>query len=255
MSTTHDTSVLFSINQLMNDYETRVLEEQAEAARKAEAEERAQQEALRLAKEEEARRAHEENMRRIREEAAQREEAARLEAIRLAAVERARIEAERHAQIEMMAQAQAHELALHALREDEKKKQLKRNIWMGTVGGVAILATIVGLYFGKLKPDHEAQLAAQAADINAQFEEARKLEEQNTANQKRIEKVETALQKSKDDAAAAAAAATAATAAPEATSTTSKPQWTSAGTTKTQPKGGSCLPGEPGCDLNGNRLF
>ena len=40
MSTAHDTSVLFSIKELMNDYETRVLEEQAEAARKAEAEEK-----------------------------------------------------------------------------------------------------------------------------------------------------------------------------------------------------------------------
>lgn len=248
MSTTHDSSVLFSIHQLMNDYETRVLEEQAEAARKAEAEEKARQEALRLAKEEEARLSHEANMRRIREEAAQREEEARLEAIRLAALERARIEAERQAQIEMVAQAQAHELAMRALQEDEKKKKLKRSIWMGSAGGALVLAAIVGLYFGKLKPDHDARLAAQAADINAQYEEARKLKEQNAANQRRIEQAENALLKSKEEAAAAAAQ-------PVTTAPTAKPQWSNGGTSKPQPKGGSCLPGEPGCDLNGNRIF
>jgi colicin import membrane protein len=247
MSTTHDSSVLFSINQLMNDYETRVLEEQAEAARKAEVEEKARLEALRLAQEEEARRMHEENMRRIREEAAQREEAARLEAIRLAAVERARIEAERQAQIEMQAREQAHELAMAALREDQKKKKLKRAIWMGSASGALLVVAIVGLYFGKIKPDHDARLAAQAADINAHFEEARKLEERIAANQKRIEQAENALLKSKEEANTAAQPAT--------TGTTRKPQWGNVGTNKPQPKGGSCLPGEPGCDLNGNRIF
>lgn len=248
MSTTHDNSVLFSINQLMNDYETRVLEEQAEAARKAEAEEKARQEALRLAQEEEARKAHEENMRRIREESARREEAARLEAIRLAAIERARIEAERQAQFELQKCEQEHVLALEKLREDEKKKKLERSIRMGIAAGVVVVAGMVGLYFGKLKPDHDARVAAQAADINAQFDEARKLKEQNLANQKRIEQAENALQKSKEDAAAAAAAAAAAP-----TTTVAKPLHTN--TIKTTPKGGSCLPGEPGCDINGNRLF
>ena len=47
MPTTHDNSVLFSINQLMNDYETRALEEQEEVARKVAAEERAQLEMAR----------------------------------------------------------------------------------------------------------------------------------------------------------------------------------------------------------------
>jgi colicin import membrane protein len=248
MSTTHDTSVLFSINQLMNDYETRVLEEQAEAARKAEAEERARQEALRLAKEEEARKAHEETMRRIREEAAQREEAARLEAIRLAAIERARIEAERHAQIELQKREQEHALALEALREDEKKKKLERSIRLGAVAGVLAIAGVLGLYFGKIKPDHEAHLAAQAANINSQFDETRRLEAQNAANQKRIKQAEDALAKSKEQAEAAAAQ-------PATTSTVKKPQSNGTGIAKPQTKSGSCLPGEPGCDFNGNRIF
>ncbi|HMY20764.1 MAG TPA: hypothetical protein PKA58_30780, partial [Polyangium sp.] len=197
MSTAHDTSVLFSIKELMNDYETRVLEEQAEAARKAEAEEKAKQEALRLAREEEARLAHEERMRRIQIEAAQREEAARLEAIRLAALERARVEAEKQAQIELQKREQEHVLALEALRADEKKKKLERSIRFGAVGGVLVVAAVIGLYFGKIKPEHDARIAAQAADINAQTEETRKLEAQVAANQKRIEQAEGALQRSR----------------------------------------------------------
>lgn len=249
MSTAHDTSVLFSIKELMNDYETRVLEEQAEAARKAEAEEKAKQEAMRLAREEEARKAHEDRMRRIQIEAAQREEQARLEAIRLAALERARIEAEKKAQIELQRREQEHVLALEALRADEKKRKLERSVKLGVVSGILVTAGILGLYFGKIKPDHEARLAAQAADINAQTEETRKLEAQVAANQKRIEQAEGALQRSREEAAAAAAQ-------PAPTATTKKPQSTGTGGTKTTTKsGGSCLPGEPGCDFNGNRIF
>lgn len=248
MSTTHDNSVLFSINQLMNDYETRVLEEQAEAAKRAEAEERARQEALRLAKEEEARKAHEERMRRIREEAAQREEEARLEAIRLAAIERARIEAQKQAQIELQKREQEHALALAALHEDEKKKKLERSIRMGVAAGALVIAGILGLYFGKIRPDHEAHLAAQAASINAQFEETRRIEAQNAANQKRIKQAEEALERSKEEVTSAAAQ-------PAPTTTAKKPPSNGTGTTKPPPKSGACLPGEPGCDLNGNRLF
>lgn len=248
MSTTHDNSVLVSIHQLMNDYETRVMEEQAEAARKAEIEERARLEAARIAREEQEKRIHEENMRRIREESARREEAARLEAIRLAAVERARIEAERQAQIELQKREQEHVLALEALRADEKKRKLERSIRLGAVAGVLVIAGIVGLYFGKIKPDHEAQIAAQAAGINAQFEETRRLEAEVAANQKRISQAEKALEKSKEEAALAAAQAAAA-------STARKPPMSAAGTGKPQTKTGSCLPGEPGCDFNGNRIF
>lgn len=248
MPTTHDNSVLFSINQLMNDYETRVLEEQEEAARKVAAEERVQMEAARQAKEEEARKAHEERMQRIGEESAQREEAVRIDAMRLAAIERARIEAEKQAQIEMQVRAQEHELALEALREDEKKKKLERAIWMGALAGVLTVAGILGLYFGKLKPDHEARVAAQAADINVQFEATRRLEAEVAANQKRISQAEKLLQQSKDAAAAAAAQ-------PAPTSSAHKSVSGVMTTAKPPTKTGSCLPGEPGCDLNGNRIF
>ncbi len=249
MPTTHDNSVLCSINQLMNDYETRVLEEQEDTARKAAEDERVQMEAARQAKEELARKAHEERMQKIREESALREEAARIDAIRLAAIERARIEAEKQAQIELQVRAQEHALALEALREDEKKKKLERAIWMGASAGVLVVAGILGLYFGKIKPEHDARVAAQAANINTQFEETRRLEGQVAANQKRISQAENLLQQSKDAAAAAAAAQ------PASTSTVHKPVSGVMIPAKPPTKTGSCLPGEPGCDLNGNRIF
>lgn len=246
MSTTNDTSVLFSINQLVNDYETRLLEEQAEAARKAEAEEMARLEAARLAKEEEARKEHEANMRKIAEESAKREEAARLEAIRLAAIERARIEAERQAQIEMATKAREHELALEALRADEKKKKLERSIRFGAAAGALLIAGMLGLYFGKIRPDHEARVAAQAADINAQFEENRKQEAQVAANDKRIKEAERLLEEARIRALSNQ------TPAPVVTA---KPATNGTNTIKTPKKTGSCLAGEPGCDFNGNRIF
>lgn len=251
MSATHDTSVLFSLNKLMDLYETRVQEEEQEAARKAELEARARAEAARAAEEQAARKAQEEALQKAREEAAEREEAARLEAIRLGAIERARIEAEKQAQIEMQKRAREHELALESLREDEKKKKLERAIKMGVVCGAMAVVGAVGLYFGKLKPEYEARLVQQAADINAQFEETRRLEAQFAANQKRIAKAESLLQQSKEAAAAAAPTAPPPAAAPPV----SKPKGAAGATIKPQTKGGACLPGEPGCDLNGNRLF
>ncbi len=250
MSATHDNSVLFSLNQLMELHETRVQEEEAEAARKAEAEQKARELALRQEQELLARKALEEAERKARNEATVREEQARLEAMKLAAIERARVEAEKQAQLEMQVRAGEHVRALEAMREDEKKKRLTRAIWTGVLCGAVVLVGGVGLYFGKMKPDHETLLTQQAADINAQFEVARRIEAQNESNRKRITQAESLLEQAKRSAEEQQRnAAVPKDQAPRPWVNTTKTQ------PKSQAKSSACLPGEPGCDLNGNRIF
>src|SRR4029079_12230840 len=126
MTEMRESSVLFSLNQLMNLEQQRLREEEDAARRKAEAEAAARSNAeRRLREEQQARIVAEENRRRA-EEVQRREQAARLEAIRLAELERVRIDAERQERLAMMEQAQDHERKVAALTQDRQKKRLTR---------------------------------------------------------------------------------------------------------------------------------
>ena len=100
MSEQKESSVLFSLKELMNLEEDRIKTEEADRAAQAAAAERARQDAERQAREAEQARIRAEEERRRAEEQRSREEAARLEAIRVAEIEKARVEAEQRARLE-----------------------------------------------------------------------------------------------------------------------------------------------------------
>jgi colicin import membrane protein len=165
MAEMRDSSVLFSLNQLMGLEQQRVREEE-EARQKARAAERS----ARLDAERKVREAEEERVRvaeaRLRaEETARREESVRHEAIRLAGVEKARIEAEQRAKIAILEQEQKHERDLAKLLQDAQKKRLQRTLVFGGALAVALLGSGAGLYFGKLQPEAEQARMDQAAQI------------------------------------------------------------------------------------------
>ena len=103
MSEQKESSVLFSLKELMNLEEDRIKQEEETKRAQAEAAERSRLDAERRAREEEEARIRAEENRRRTEEARSREENARLEALRLAEVEKARVEAEQRARMEAMA--------------------------------------------------------------------------------------------------------------------------------------------------------
>jgi len=126
MSEEQESSVLFSLKELMSIEEDRI-----QAEEHASEEEIRQQEVARIQAEQAARAAEEarvqaEEERRRQDEQRQREEEARIAAIGQAEMAKAQAETENKARLEAMAAQQAHEQKLVALRQDKIKKRLQR---------------------------------------------------------------------------------------------------------------------------------
>lgn len=163
-----ESSVLFSLKELMTLEEDRLKKEEDTRLATIRASEAAQAEADRRTRDAEAARMRAEADRKLHEEVRAREEAARLEAMRQAEVERARVEAESRGRLEQMARTQAHERELAALAQDKKKKRL--SLLVG-VGGAVLLLTIVGSGVAlKLQADAKADADRRHQDEAAEHQ-------------------------------------------------------------------------------------
>lgn len=200
MAEIQESSVLFSLKQLMS-LEQQRLREEAEAARqRAIAEQEARRALERHALAEEAARLQAEEERRRREEERAREEAARLEGIRAAAIEKARVEAEQRARVEAMAKQQEHERMLAALAGDAQKRRLKRLVTGGSALLVVAISATLGVYFGKIKPEAEQALAEQAAARAAHEQRLAALTSDLAASERQIRELTLAYQEVRSQA-------------------------------------------------------
>jgi colicin import membrane protein len=199
MSEEKESSVLFSLKELMNIEEDRIKGEEADKAARANAAERSRADAERAAREAEEARIRAEEERRRQEEQRAREEAARLAAIQVAEVERARLEAEQKARLEAMNAQQAHERSLAALHQDKSKKNL-RNMLIGGTAFVLIGGGLAGYFAYDSHQKQQAAIAAQEQQRQILEEEKKKLEEQARQGQENIAKLNDALANAKDDA-------------------------------------------------------
>ena len=139
---TTESSVEFSLNQLMEIEADRARTEEAAKVAKADEQARAAAEAERIAREaEEARIAAEEQKRRD-DEARKREEDARLAAIHAAEVEKARLDAENAARLEQMKASQDHERKKLAISQDEEKKKLQQRT--GIISAALVAVALIG---------------------------------------------------------------------------------------------------------------
>lgn len=172
MSEQKESSVLFSLKELMSLEEDRIRGEEADKAAQAAAAEQARLAAERAARESEEARIRAEDERRRAEEARAREEAARLEALRQAEIEKARVEAEQQARLAAMAAQQHHERQIEAIKGDESKKKL-RNILLAVAIVVPLVAGGVGFVVYQNAQKAEAQRVALQKEAE---EAARKLE-------------------------------------------------------------------------------
>ena len=161
--TQKDSSVLFSLQELMTLEKDRVrAEEQLEQeAEKAFVRQRHADEARRLA-DEEARLRDAEELRR-REAQRSREESARVDAIRQAEVERARLETESAGRLEQLKRQQEHEKELAMLHQDRGKKRL-RAFAFSTVA-LLVIALIGGSIVIKGQFDRQHALEGQLASL------------------------------------------------------------------------------------------
>lgn len=191
MADIRESSLLFSLNRLMEHEKERVLEEQRDRELKS-AQERALRERLEQQKKDaERRRMVDEERRKIAEAARLREEAARVEAIRSAEVARVRAQVAQKTQLELQAQQHEHERRMDAMRRDEKLRRYQT--WSIASSLVAVVAVLGGasLYFGKLQPDAERRIALFEARANAQLDRAERASadaEQSRQHQRVLER-------------------------------------------------------------------
>lgn len=164
-----ESSVLFSLKELMNLEEDRIKQEEDTKRRAEEEAARVRAEAERRAREEEEARLRAIDDKRRAEEQRTREESARLEAIRHGEVEKARVEAENHARMEQMRHQQEHERQLAMVTQDKSKKRL---VLIAVSIGVVALGGLIGaavFISGQLKKSQDLQAQMQA--LQAQNDE------------------------------------------------------------------------------------
>lgn len=199
MSDQKESSVLFSLKELMGLEEERIRNEEAEKAAAAAAAEKARLDAERAAREAEEARIRAEEERRRMEEARAREEAARHEAIRQAEVEKARVEAEQRARIEAMTAQQQHEQKLAALQHDKSKSKL-RKILIGVAIAVPIFGGVAGFLAYRNAQEERARQAALAEENRIAKEKADKLAADLKEQQAKIDSLLGQLAGAKDEA-------------------------------------------------------
>ena len=169
MAEQKESSVLFSLKELMNLEEDRIRQEEDQKRRQEEEAARARAETERRAREEEESRLRAAEDKRRAEEQRSREEATRLEAIRHGEVEKARLDAENAARLEQMRHQQEHERQLAVVHQDKSKKRL---VLIASGIGVLFIGALVGgvvLYSNAQKKQQELQ--AQLTDLTSKQEE------------------------------------------------------------------------------------
>jgi colicin import membrane protein len=193
-----ESSVMFSLNELMRIEDDRIESERKEQERRAletaqallEAERRAREATIaRLLAEEEA--ARMEDFRRRTEET-------RLEAIKQAELERARKEAEHRARMETLAAQHSHQEQIAVVRNDASKKKLKRAAVM-SVGGLLVVALGGGLLWkhsSDQKDEETATLFRQAQMTQAELD---RLKSDLADKERKVKDLESQLDDASDE--------------------------------------------------------
>jgi colicin import membrane protein len=204
MSEQKESSVLFSLKELMNLEEDRIKQEETARQRQAEAATQARLEAERRAREEEEARINAEEQRRRSEEQRAREDAARLEAIRHAEIEKARLDAENAARTEQLKHQQEHERQIKALSQDKHKKRLTLIVTLSLVG-LAVALVGGGLFIKSQADERAAETMKHQQEMAAQQAQYEKLQSQLQGQMDQVAQLESAVTNARDDAARAAA--------------------------------------------------
>ncbi|HYP87740.1 MAG TPA: hypothetical protein VEQ59_06295 [Polyangiaceae bacterium] len=200
MDELRESSLLFSLEGLLETERERVQREAREAQKRRE------EELKRVAEAAERRRvqAQQEHEARERREALQRErdrlEHERFEALKLATVERARIEAESGLRLVEAEQMRKHDLALLQLREAQRAARYRSRSWLGGGACAVALLAAIGAYFGWLAPAHDRSEQHLQSEIRERAARARATEltlaaeqNKNRALSARAERLEAAL--------------------------------------------------------------
>ncbi|HVJ21738.1 MAG TPA: hypothetical protein VM686_40315 [Polyangiaceae bacterium] len=198
MAEQKESSVLFSLKELMSLEENRIRDEEADKERRAREEQERRASEDRAKRDAEERRIRDEEERRRAEEQRRREEEARVEAIKHGELAKAQAEAEHRARMEAMAAQQAHEQQLAALNSDDTKKRLKLYVGLA-IGAVVLVGVGGGLAIKSANEEQAKKDAIHAAQLKETEEQLARLKGEFEAAQKKEESLQAALTGAKDE--------------------------------------------------------
>ncbi len=165
MAEQKESSVLFSLKELMSLEENRIREEDDAKKKKAESEAQAKLEAERRAREDEEARLHSEEERRRAEEMRRKMEEAQIEAAKAAELEKRRLEDQHRLQMEAMSKQQAHEREIQQIQAQKRKGLPPAAIAGIAIGALSLIFFII--FLTAVKPSMDAKEAIKKAQIAA----------------------------------------------------------------------------------------
>jgi len=192
---TKETSVIFSLQELMRMEQDRITDQERERQQQLREREKAEREAKRLAAAAQEEKLRQEEQQRRAEDARAREEVARIEAM-----QRAILEAERARAIEQARKAQSEHELIHSLELERTVLALSRNRLRAVLMGVSIAACLlIGVIstasFGLMLPQSERRVAS-LQERSARFEQEneglkRRLETSSAKTDRLVEQLQT----------------------------------------------------------------
>lgn len=251
MAEQKESSVLFSLKELMSLEEDRIRQEEADRQRKQDDAEKARLDAERRARDEEETRMRAEDERRRVEEQRTREEQARVEAIRHAEIEKARTETEHQARMAAMKQQQEHDRHIAAIQQDEGKKKLKF-ILIG-VGALLVVAVVGGgLALKSVNDKARAEAARHQQELAQQEARMKELQGQLAQQEESVKSLQAEANNAKTEADRQAALRKLDEARRQASDTSGKIRNLGSGAPQTGPKPPTkppctCQAGDPLC--------
>jgi colicin import membrane protein len=165
MAEQKESSVLFSLKELMSLEENRIKEEEDAKKKRVEEEIRAKEDAERRAREEEEARLRAEEERRRSDELRRKMEEAQVEAAKTAEIDKRRLEEQHRLQMEALAKQQAHEKEIHVI-QSQKRKGIHPGI-LAAIGALLVGSLVLVVYFVSIKPHNTAKEAIARAQNEA----------------------------------------------------------------------------------------
>lgn len=206
MDELRESSLLFSLEGLLETERERVQRETREAQRRRDEElTRVAEQASRLRLAAEQERAARERRAALEQER-ERLEAERSDAMKRAAVERARIETEAKLRLVEVEQARKHELLLSQLRAGQLTARYRTFAWLGAGACALSLLSALAAYLGYVRPAHAREAQQLQATIRVNDERAKTTERALTAERNRNQTLSERVQRLEAQQSAAAAA-------------------------------------------------
>lgn len=187
MDELRESSLLFSLEGLLETERERVAREAREAQK------RRDDEMIRVAEQASRRRLAQEQEREARErrlaleQERERFETERIEAMKRATIERARIEAEARTRLVEAEQVRKHELSLSQLREAQRTRSYRTLTWLSSAVAVLSVAAAFAAHVGYVKPAHARDQMQLQSIISTNLQRSKTTERELAAERRKNE--------------------------------------------------------------------